>query len=175
MRIKTEKGFTLLEIMIAVFVLGVGLLGLAHLQITALKTNQSAEHKTQAIFLASDILDRIRANQRAIQQDSGFYEIDIDEESPGCDNPDAPPADLTKRAEFIAKCDLNMWRTQVAAYLPNGNAKVECPDYDAKIEFATCIVTIEWRDIQTDSDNARDDDTPSRIRIEGTIGGQGPL
>ncbi len=57
-----NAGFTLIEVLIAMIVLAVGLLGLAMLQTTGLSTNQSAYNRSQAVQLASDIVDRMRTN-----------------------------------------------------------------------------------------------------------------
>ncbi|WP_438438152.1 type IV pilus modification protein PilV [Hydrogenophilus thermoluteolus] len=54
-----------IEILIAVLVLAVGLLGVAALQANALKTNQSAVARSQAAMLAYLILDAMRANRDA--------------------------------------------------------------------------------------------------------------
>ena len=59
---KTNTGFTLIEVLIAMLVLAVGLLGLAGLQATSLKNNQSAYNRSQATQLAYDMADRMRAN-----------------------------------------------------------------------------------------------------------------
>lgn len=58
----TQRGASLLEVLIAVLVLAVGVLGAVSLQVNALRYNASAAHNTQASFLAYDILDRMRAN-----------------------------------------------------------------------------------------------------------------
>jgi type IV pilus assembly protein PilV len=58
-----ESGFSMLEVLIALFVLALGLLGLLSLQMTSLKNNHSAQMRTTATVLAYDILDRIRLNK----------------------------------------------------------------------------------------------------------------
>lgn len=65
----THSGFTLIEVMVALFVLALGLLGLVMLQTTSLKLNTNSYSRTQASFLAYDILDRIRANPAAFNND----------------------------------------------------------------------------------------------------------
>jgi type IV pilus assembly protein PilV len=60
-----QVGFTLLEVMIAVFVLAVGLLGLASLQMLSLKNNHSAQYRTTATIIAYDVIDRMRLNRTA--------------------------------------------------------------------------------------------------------------
>jgi type IV pilus assembly protein PilV len=62
---KKVNGFTLIEVLIATVVLAIGLLGLAGLQATSLRNNQSAYNRSQATQLAYDIADRMRANTAA--------------------------------------------------------------------------------------------------------------
>lgn len=57
-----NTGFTLIEVLIAMIILAVGLLGLAGLQATSLRNNQSAYDRSVATQLAYDIADRMRAN-----------------------------------------------------------------------------------------------------------------
>ena len=59
---KKNTGFTLIEVLIAMIVLAVGLLGLAGLQATSLRNNQSAYNRIKATQLAYEIADRMRAN-----------------------------------------------------------------------------------------------------------------
>ncbi len=58
----TTKGFTLIEVLIAMLVLAIGLLGLASLQTLTLRNNLSAYNRGQAIQLLYDMSDRMRAN-----------------------------------------------------------------------------------------------------------------
>jgi type IV pilus assembly protein PilV len=69
----TAKGFTLIEVMVALFVLGVGLLGLAMLQTTGLRLNTHSYSRTQATYLAYDIIEKMRANVTAFT--GGAYDI----------------------------------------------------------------------------------------------------
>ncbi len=58
---KQQQGFTLIEVLVAVVVLSIGLLGLAGLQTTGLRNNQSAYYASQAAIYANDIFERMRA------------------------------------------------------------------------------------------------------------------
>lgn len=131
--VRQNRGFTLLEVMIAVFVLSIGLLGLAHLQVVTLKTTQSADLKTQASILAVDMLNRMKANQNAAY--AGNYGIDIDAATPTAQ-------------DTTANTDLFQWRTTVSQQLPAGTGSVACPAYNPLNEFV-CTITITWTDIQT--------------------------
>jgi type IV pilus assembly protein PilV len=61
-QIRAQSGSTLIEIMVAIVVMAIGLLGLAGLQVNALKFQKSASQRSEASQAASDLADRIRAN-----------------------------------------------------------------------------------------------------------------
>lgn len=61
-RLSRQAGVSLIEVMIAVFISAVGLLGAAAMQLNALKYTDSALKTSQASFIAYDILERMRAN-----------------------------------------------------------------------------------------------------------------
>lgn len=66
--IAKSRGVTLIEVLVAVLVLSIGLLGLAALQGFSLQAGQSAYHRTQATNLAYEIADFTRLNRsRAMQ------------------------------------------------------------------------------------------------------------
>ncbi|WP_362062601.1 type IV pilus modification protein PilV, partial [Streptomyces sp. NPDC048255] len=56
-----QRGFSMIEVLIAVLVIGLGLLGLAMLQTLNVRYAQSANYRTRATNLAYDLLDQIRA------------------------------------------------------------------------------------------------------------------
>ncbi|KHK62075.1 MULTISPECIES: type IV pilus modification protein PilV [Pseudomonas] len=62
---RAQEGMTLIEVLVAVLILGVGLLGAAMVQLNALKYTDSSRMTSQASFIAYDLLDRIRANSAA--------------------------------------------------------------------------------------------------------------
>jgi len=91
----SQRGFTLIEVLIAAFLLSVGLLGLAGLQVHSLQNSQSASNSLNATFLAADALDMIRANKdQAMSYAIGFGED--------------PPAGNT-----TAGIDLGIWKTNI--------------------------------------------------------------
>ncbi|MBA1427060.1 type IV pilus modification protein PilV [Pseudomonas fluorescens] len=59
---RPQSGMTLIEVLVALLVLALGLLGAAAIQLNALKYTDSARMTSQASFIAYDMLDRIRAN-----------------------------------------------------------------------------------------------------------------
>ncbi len=56
-----ENGFTLIEALIALFVLTVGVLGMMTLQTTAISSNYQANTMTKAVSLATDRLEQLRS------------------------------------------------------------------------------------------------------------------
>ncbi|MFD0739462.1 type IV pilus modification protein PilV [Lysobacter koreensis] len=64
-------GFTLIEVLIAILVMAVGLLGFAMMQTMSLRFAQAANQRTQATNLAYDLLDQMRANRLVAAQYQG--------------------------------------------------------------------------------------------------------
>jgi type IV pilus assembly protein PilV len=59
-----QRGFNLLEILMTLFVITVGLLGLVGIQVFAQRAEQESYQRAQAIVLMSDIVDRINTNRK---------------------------------------------------------------------------------------------------------------
>lgn len=118
-----ESGFTLIEILVAVIVLALGLLGLAALEANTLRNNQGAYNRSQATQLSYDIADRMRANKTAkdnyltsnmpiAKAKCTNSAVNLCNDCVGAVNPCSP----TKMAEV----DLWEWRTALQT-LPSGN------------------------------------------------------
>jgi type IV pilus assembly protein PilV len=107
---KKNTGFTLIEVLVAMLVLAVGLLGLAGLQAASLKNNQSAYNRSQATQLAYDITDRMRANVAGI----AAYTTSTASVFVNCKNTTG-----CSSSEMAAN-DLFEWNTAISAALPNG-------------------------------------------------------
>ena len=74
----TQTGFTLLEVMVALVIFSIGLLGLAGMQSAGVRHNQISYSRTVATQLAYDMADRIRNNPTA------NYEAAIPSGVPNC-------------------------------------------------------------------------------------------
>jgi type IV pilus assembly protein PilV len=57
------RGFTLVEVLIALIVLSIGMLGIAALYLESVRANRTALYRTEAVNLAADMADRMRANR----------------------------------------------------------------------------------------------------------------
>lgn len=130
--IKT-KGFTLIEVLVAMVILAVGLLGLASMQVLALKDNKDAYLLSQANFLAYEMNDRIRANA-AYWQNTAIPQTVIDtaqadtpSSHPYCNIMD-PPDDAVSvpgcTAAEQAEYDVYRWWQDVQRMLPNATISI---------------------------------------------------
>jgi len=136
-----QSGFTLLEVLVAMLVLSIGLLGLAGLMASSIRNNQSAYQRTQATWLAYDIVDRMRTNRAAALANN--YDIALGAPAVCAANPPL--------AGSIAAQDLTGWKNLLACALPDGNGSV------AILADRTVTVTVQWNDsrgIGNDAGNA---------------------
>jgi type IV pilus assembly protein PilV len=94
---RLAAGFTLLEVMIALVLLTIGLLGMAGLQTASLKNNDSSLVRSHAVALADSILDDIRANRKnAASYETGFGDEVTDGSTQANSDLQAWKASLTK-------------------------------------------------------------------------------
>lgn len=135
-----QRGITMIEALVALVILSVGMLGIAGLYVSGVKAGRSALLRTQAVNLASDMADRIRANRRA----AAAYDMDTyagEPEDQGCIN-DACTA------EELAEDDLFRWRAAVEATLPGR----PLPEVDVELlaedplETDRYLVTVSWHE-----------------------------
>lgn len=61
---RKQSGVTLIEVLVTLLITTVGLLGLAALQLGALKATSDSAQRSQAVWLMQDLIERIRANPR---------------------------------------------------------------------------------------------------------------
>lgn len=128
----------MIEVLVAVVIMAVGLLGLAAMQVTASQTTTQSAQKTQAILLAEDMIERVRANWSA----AGSY----DGVSVG--SADSCAVDFAPGAADVATNDINGWSNSVRCLLANGSGQVAV-DTGAR----TVEVTLSW-DSRKDSGDA---------------------
>ena len=138
-----QRGFTLLEVLIALLVLSIGLLGLAALQTTGMRSNQMASMRTLVAQFAYDITDRMRVNQAGVDDD--YYVIALAE---GPDDTSAFTDKDSNTSANVAYTDLVEWRDNLSR-LPNGTgviaqcAPATCPVVDGR---TTHVVTVYWNE-----------------------------
>lgn len=144
------RGFTLVEVLVALLVLSIGLLGLAALQTTSLKFNTDSYLRTQATLLAYDIIDRMRLNTTGLYAgnydaaDSAAATAKIATynacKASGCQC-DASTANCSTSS--LATYDLGKWYDKIGASLPEGSTNL------ATISRTTAnkvTITLKWKE-----------------------------
>ncbi len=152
-----NSGFTLIEVLVSIAILGVGILGVAALQIASTQNNSDAYLRSQAVFLAYDIADRMRANPIAV--DNGAYAAVTGNED---DTPlsfncvDSFPSGSSCTEDELAQADIAAskygWLPALADYLPSGTGTITCNESPCS-GTSPHTVTISWNDLEGTAQN----------------------
>ena len=70
-----QRGFSLIEVLIALLLVALGVLGAAALQLNALRYTQDSAYRAQAALLVTDLLERMRANAVEAAEQCGILSI----------------------------------------------------------------------------------------------------
>ncbi len=157
MMLSRQKGFTLIEVLVAVVVLGIGLTGMAGLQVVSMRSSQQADQRTHATLLAYDILDRMRTNVVASQ--AGDYDTGMNDDVSALELCFGIAADCNP-SEF-ADHDRRQWRQTLDNFLSDGRGSIATVTVAGQTQ-ATIIV--QW----VDADAAVDVDgvpVPQQLNI----------
>jgi type IV pilus assembly protein PilV len=130
------RGFSIVEAMVALVVMSVGMLGIAGLYVSSLKAGRTAILRTQAVNLASDIADRIRANRTARTA------YDTATVAP-CTVPGGGATLAETTARNIAATDTCQWVANIQTLLPAGNGVIAVPPVLAGMPNVY-VVTVSW-------------------------------
>ena len=117
-KIKLQKGFSLLESMIAIIVMVLGVLGILGLQMRTLTDTQASVRRAQAIRLIGDLGERLQSNPDSLGNLTVYTSTPTS--SKDCANTVCTPAEL-------ATYDIKQWRANVASTLPGSSATVFTP------------------------------------------------
>ena len=133
---REESGGTLIEVLVAMVILAIALLGMAGLTSASMKYNQLSRMRATGLSLVSDYAERARSNITAFAdyEYRKAYTASIREAA--TDDPNAPPDSCTVDntnasspvntcAAAIARYDQAQWLTNVANRLPGGTAYIE--------------------------------------------------
>jgi len=130
-------GFTMIEALIAATVLAVGMLGNAAMLLHSLQANRLALQRTQAVALAADIADRMRAVRVAAASFTLAAGRTLAAPATSCDaaNPCSP--------EEIAAIELYSWQQSVMRTLPEAQTSITAEPADTSAATLYTI-TIAW-------------------------------
>lgn len=156
----SEDGFTLLEVLIAIVVFSFGLLGIAGMMTISVRNNHNGYLRSQANFLAENMLDRMRANPAALWNGdySGTAAIGTNE------------CLLSSPCTFqeLAVYDMQKWAESLGI-LRDGSGTISCaPSGTLPTNLTTstppsiwfpsppyegvCTITVTWNEANRDSD-----------------------
>ncbi|MCR6651052.1 MAG: type IV pilus modification protein PilV [Cellvibrionaceae bacterium] len=115
-----QRGSSLIEVLVSLFVLAVGLLGILAMQIKSVQFNKSADSYAKAMNIANDIAERIRINPKNV---AAYTTTDL---------PDEPPTDCLAEDVSAAACsagdlvnwDLYHWNETIKQNLPAGTGSI---------------------------------------------------
>lgn len=125
----SQRGISLIEVLITVLILAIGLLGLSALQLSSLKNNQSAMQRSIAVLQTYTIVEGIRADTQAAK--AGDFNIELD----------ATPSKGTFAGEV-----LTIWRDELSSKL--GSAATG----SVKCETDKCTIIVQWDDSRATQD-----------------------
>lgn len=123
---RKQFGFSMLEVLVTMIIVSFGLLGIAGIIANGLKNNQGSYARSQASWLANDIVDRMRAN-RAVAEGASTspYNLAI--------------GTAAAVGTSVVAIDLTSWRSALAAALPTGTGGVSLDSTSKKV-----TVTVQW-------------------------------
>jgi len=149
----------MIELLVAVLVMGIGVLGIAALQMVSLQNNRAALVRAEAVALAYDMMDRIRVNPLGTPPGAAYDGIGIDAEPPNATNCMTNTCSADQMVDF----DRALWKCQLGAFnelaactawraaglLPPVANQPGLPDGDGAIvvEGSGIVrITVQWSD-----------------------------
>jgi len=164
-----QRGFHLIEVLVAVVILSIGLLGIAALQVQGLRYNYGSFSRSQAVVIANDLAERIYANRPGAEA-GGYAAFDSDDLD--CDSPPTPqcgaengsaagvcsPVQMAQYDEFVAFCGLSTGSGRsggVADLLAEGHLTIDCVDSTAAAAVVSCAAGVRRRIVVSWSERAQ--------------------
>ena len=146
MTMQKQKGFTLIEIMIASFVLAVGMLGSTALMLRGYQEADNTNYEAVAVQVAMNMAERMRANIQGVE--AGAYD-NISTTSAGsadCTIAVCSPAD-------VAAYHTALWRTEIQDLMPNANPTATVVADTPGVPDSVFRITVNWdRAMRTGTD-----------------------
>jgi len=154
---RKQRGVGLVEILVAVVIISIGFLAAASMQIQGMRFSQGAYFRSQAYFMASDIIDRMRNNPRAVT--AGLYDdkvISPTAANPNCGNGNCNFQDMVDQ-------DIFDWSSAIHNLNGNSNFVPALPSgpnvaAGGKIELVTpdqYRITLTWAENVNGSNQAQ--------------------
>lgn len=152
-----SRGFSMIELLVAVLVMGIGVLGITGLQMVSLQNNREALVRSEAISLAYDMMDRVRANPMGAPVGAAYNGVDLTDAPAGavdCVNAACTAAEMVTFDIAVWKCQLGNWNDEATctdyradAVIPAEDDQPGLPDGDGSIAVdanGIVTVTVQW-------------------------------
>ncbi len=146
-----ERGNTLMELLVAVLVVGVGALGVAKLQLMSSQNNRAALHHSTATMLADDMLERLRANPSA-----AYPAMALGDAPPAfvdCLSAACTPQQIAAFDATVWKCSLGNWHDDAQCRAARAAGALAPPDRQPglpggdgalSVNAGVATVTVAW-------------------------------
>ncbi len=122
--IRAQRGFSIIEVLVAAIILSIGMLGLAGLQMRTLRNNQSALERGIAVVETQSIADALRGDR--VNATNGLFDIAL--------------ADPAPAAGTFAETVIAGWRANLITELgANATGSIDC-------NGSLCVIVIQWDD-----------------------------
>jgi type IV pilus assembly protein PilV len=143
---ESERGLSMIEVLVALTIVAFGMLGLLGLQARALSVQKDAFNRRQAAELVAQLAERMRANHLAFL--AGRYALSFDA-SAGAP-PAAPACAAPCTSAQVAARDLDEWRIELRRRIPGAAAYLQ---WDAA-DRSGIAVTVAWPEPQAVASDA---------------------
>jgi type IV pilus assembly protein PilV len=149
-----DNGFTLIEVLVAAIVLAIGILGMATMMLTSLKSEQSALYRSLASSYAYDMADRIRKNRAWAIANNKYDAINTSNavpSDPACWT-SAAGCSETQRADL----DIREWASNFANVYSLANFSAPLPNAAGTVtrgDGNLFTITISWNEVDWDENN----------------------
>ena len=124
------EGFTLIEVLVALVIVSIGMLGIANLHVYSLQAGRTSILRHNAVTLAGDIAERIRANPNA---GNTYTQTGINNNCVG--------DQAYCNSQQMASHDIYLWTQQATETLPNGFVSIEFGDNGITSSYK---ITLTW-------------------------------
>jgi len=118
---QNNRGTSMVEVLVAMVVMVIGLLGTAGMQVSSMRSHHDAYERTIALHQVSDMADRMRANMPGVAE--GLYQI-----NDGTQNPNCADAAANCTVQQMVDFDVFNWNFDNARLLPDADGTVAGPD-----------------------------------------------
>ena len=151
LKIKNQQGVGLIEVLIAVLVLAVGLLGFAALQTQAVRVNYETLQRARASAFAEEVFDRMRANVLQATKLTNNYERDFNEALPVITNINCYTASCSTIE--LRHWDLNVLVNRLKSVAPGGDVAIE-QDEDNPSLYKVTVRMVEAPTLKSSTQSA---------------------